>query len=55
MIPKSIRIPLWDLMDAIEKTDGLTEEDKAPVGALYDACVRLSNYIIARNRAGQEI
>ena len=55
MIPKSIRIPLWDLMDAIENVDGLTVVDKAAVDALYQACNRLSDHIIAQNRAGQEI
>ena len=55
MIPVEIRMALWDLMDAIEKVDGLTVEDKAAVGVLYQACTRLSDYIIAQNRAQQEI
>ena len=55
MIPVEIRMALWDLMDAIEKVDGLTVEDKAAVDALYQACNRLSDHIIAQNRAGQEI
>ena len=55
MIPVEIRMALWDLMDAIEKVDGLTAEDKAAVAAMLEACNRLSDYIIAQNRAGQEI
>ena len=35
MIPVEIRMALWDLMDVIEKVDGLTVEDKAAVDALY--------------------
>ena len=50
MIPVEIRMALWDLMDAVEKADGLTAEDKAAVDALYQACTRLSDYIIAQNR-----
>ena len=55
MIPVEIRMALWDLMDQIEKADGLTVEDKAAVDALYQACNRLSDHIIAQNRDGQEI
>ena len=55
MIPVEIRMALWDLMDQIEKADGLTVEDKAAVDAMLEACTRLSNHIIAQNRAGQEI
>ena len=55
MIPVQVRMALWDLMDVIEKVDGLTAEDKAAVDALYHACTRLSDHIIAQNRAGQEI
>ena len=55
MIPVEIRMALWDLMDQIEKTDGLTEEDKIAVNTLYQACNQLSDHIIAQNRAGQEI
>ena len=55
MIPVEIRMTLWDLMDQIEKAEGLTVEDKATVDALYQACNRLSDHIIAQNRAGQEI
>ena len=55
MIPVQVRMALWDLMDVIEKVDGLTAEDKAAVAAMLEACTRLSDYIIAQNRAGQEI
>ena len=55
MIPVGIRMALWDLMDQIEKVDGLTEEDKIAVDDIYMACTRLSDYIIAQNRAQQEI
>ena len=55
MIPVEIRMALWDLMDAIENVDGLTVVDKAAVAAMPEACNQLSDYIIAQNRAGQEI
>ncbi len=55
MIPVEMRMALWDLMEAIEKADGLVEEDKVAVAELYAACQKMSDYIIARNRAGQEI
>ena len=55
MIPVEIRMALWDLMDQIEKVDGLSEADKIAVDDIYMACTRLSNHIIAQNRAGQEI
>ena len=50
MIPVEIRMALWDLMDSIEKVDGLTVEDKEAVAAMLEACNRLSDYIIAQNR-----
>ena len=55
MIPVEIRMALWDLMEACEKATRLTEEDEIAVGDIYMACTRLSNHIIAQNRAGQEI
>ena len=55
MIPVEIRTALWDLMEVCEKADKLTSEEEEAVGDIYMACTRLSDFIIAQNRAQQEI
>ena len=51
MIPVEIRMALWDLMEVCEKADKLTNEDEEAVNDIYMACTRLSDYILAKQRA----
>ncbi len=54
MIPSEIRYALWELMDQIEKANGLPEEDLAPLRDLYSACSRMGDYILAQQRVKQK-
>ena len=55
MIPVEIRMALWDLMEVCDKADNLTNEEEEAVSDIFMACTRLSDFIIAQNRAQQEI
>lgn len=50
MIPREIRVPLWELMDAIEKQKDLKEEAAFLVQALYIACQNVAAYIDHQER-----
>lgn len=49
MIPRSIRVPLWDLMDAIE-FEPLSPEEKLVIEDLYAACQRAADFINHQER-----
>ena len=53
MIPRSIRIPLWDLMDAIE-FEPLSPEEKVVIEDLYSACQRAADYINHQERKEEQ-
>ena len=51
MIPTEIRYALWELMEQIEKSNGLPDEDLSHLRDLYSACSRMGEYILAQQRA----
>ena len=54
MIPTEIRYALWELMEQIEKSNGLPDEDLSHLRDLYSACSRMGEYILAQQRVKQK-